>query len=51
MRDFGGESTALIFKGRLFIDEEEARSYSSITFAKSSSEVIEIRVSKSPVGN
>lgn len=46
--DFDGERMALIFRGR---DEEEARSYSSMILANSSSDLTEIKVSKSPPGN
>lgn len=45
--DFGGFKKALIFNG----DEEETRSYSSIRFARSSSEVIETSASRSSIGS
>lgn len=47
--DFGGERTALIFNGCANFNEE--RSYSSIMLARSSSLVMDIKVSKSPLGN
>ena len=46
--DFGGARMALIFRGR---GREEARSYSSMIFVKSSSDFTAIKVSKSPFGN
>ena len=45
--DFGGFRKTLIFIG----DEEETRSYSSIRFARSSSEVTETSASRSSVGS
>lgn len=42
---------ALILICREFDDAEEVRSYSSIRFARSSSDVIETRASRSSVGN
>ncbi|ANM64515.1 hypothetical protein AT3G26512 [Arabidopsis thaliana] len=45
--DFGGFKKTLIFIG----DEEETRSYSSIRFTRSSSEVIETSASRSSVGS
>lgn len=45
--DLGGFKKTLIFIG----EDEETRSYSSIRFARSSSEVIETSASRSSVGS
>lgn len=47
LSDFGGERKALTFKEV----EDATRSYSSMRFARSSSEVIETNASRSSVGN
>lgn len=48
LSDFGNERKALIFKEE---GKDATRSYSSMRFARSSSEVIETKASRSSVGN
>ena len=48
LSDFGGERNALIFNEEV---EDTTQSYSSMRFARSSSDLMETKVSRSSVGN